>query len=636
VTRTGSAPAPRRPEIGLRREVRILGPVALLLLVLVSAFTLFSYRSAVGLLVEERREAALGAGRALAERLASGEATPDAAGLSALRRTAPGVRSLTLVDADGGELAVAGELPGGDPTAPFAGSVAAGDMPREEVAAGPGPELPGVVAALVPLTVRGEPRWLRVDLAEPVLAARARTLTALTWVVLGVGAGVGLLVLLFLRHLMGPYDALLARARQLGPADGPAGEEDEIEFLVRTFERGMAALAAGGNARAVGGADDRAELAAVERALGESLESGLLMLDREGRVLALNPVGAALLDVPPPSPGAPLEEALAAHPGLVELLAEAVSAAVPLQRREVELDRPGGEGTTRSPLTLGLTVNVLRAGPDPAVESPAAAGGGHPAQSPEDRPRRRAVRGFLVLFADLTEVRRQAEQDRLAESLVQLGEMAAGVAHELRNSLATLRGYLSLIERRPGEPARDHLDEMRRETEHLQRVLDDFLSFAQPGSVRLEEVALGELVTQAASDPTLGGAPVRIEDAGLAGLRLRGDRQLLERALRNLVRNAARAAAEGAGGQPASVEIGLVRSDEGVEVVVADRGPGVPAHLRGRLFHPFVTGRPDGVGLGLALTQRIVALHGGSVRLEDRPGGGTNARVRFPPGTIVT
>jgi signal transduction histidine kinase len=65
-------------------------------------------------------------------------------------------------------------------------------------------------------------------------------------------------------------------------------------------------------------------------------------------------------------------------------------------------------------------------------------------------------------------------------------------------------------------------------------------------------------------------------------------------------------------------------------VIIADRGPGVPAELQGRLFHPFATGRPDGVGLGLAVAQRVVNLHGGRIRLADRPGGGTEARISFP------
>jgi signal transduction histidine kinase len=243
------------------------------------------------------------------------------------------------------------------------------------------------------------------------------------------------------------------------------------------------------------------------------------------------------------------------------------------------------------------------------------------------------VRGWLVLFADLTEVQRRAGESRLAESLASLGEMAGGVAHELRNSLATLRGYLTLIERRPDEESiADYLAEIRREADHLERVLQDFLAFARPGTARLEEVDLADLARRAAADPSLAGVEVRVRPAVEA--RLRGDAQLLERALRNLVHNAAQAQAEA--GAEGPVEIGIDRLDDGVELAVEDRGPGVSEEVRERLFHPFATGRRGGVGLGLALAHRIVTLHGGRIRLEDRPGGGTRALLFFPADTIVT
>jgi two-component system sensor histidine kinase HydH len=78
------------------------------------------------------------------------------------------------------------------------------------------------------------------------------------------------------------------------------------------------------------------------------------------------------------------------------------------------------------------------------------------------------------------------------------------------------------------------------------------------------------------------------------------------------------------------VEVTVQTLAEGVEMTVEDRGPGIRPEIRERLFHPFVTGRPGGVGLGLALAQRVVVLHGGRIRLEDREGGGTRAVLFFP------
>jgi two-component system sensor histidine kinase PilS (NtrC family) len=380
-------------------------------------------------------------------------------------------------------------------------------------------------------------------------------------------------------------------------AGGPAAE-DEVEFLLATFERALAALAAG-PART---AED--DIAALERTLSASLQSGLLLLDREGRVLALNAVGAALLGVTPPEPGQPLAHVLAGQPELLAVLSAAVAAEASPQRLECAV-RAG-----RETLTVGLTVHPLRRDD-----------GG--------------VRGYLVLFADLTEVLRRAEESRLAESLTQLGEMAGGVAHELRNSLATLRGYLTLIERRPGEDSiADFLSEIRREADHLQRVLEDFLSFARPGTARVREFPLAPLLLRAAADPVLEGIEVRVHGAADHDAVLRGDPQLLERALRNLLHNAAQADREA--GRSGPLEMTIQTRPDGVEVTIEDRGPGIPPELHDRLFHPFVTGRPGGVGLGLSLAQRVVVLHGGRIRLEDREGGGTRAVLFFPRDTIVT
>ncbi|HYX26837.1 MAG TPA: ATP-binding protein [Thermoanaerobaculia bacterium] len=563
-----------RWRLGLRREVLILLPVALLLLVLLSTFTLLSYRNALSLLAAERQEEAARLARAVAERVAAQGGEPPAP--SALRELAPGASAVALVDA--------GELPAGHGASPFG--------------AGPDDSLPDSVAGFAPLGGSGARRYVRVELPAGVLAAQRRALSVLSVAVLAINAALVLLVLFFLRHLLAPWETLLARARQVGASE-PDG--DEVELILATFERALAALSADRGAAAEDTEDD---IAALERTLSASLQSGLLLLDRDGGVLALNAVGAALLGAELPAPGLPLARVLAGQPELLAVLAAAVAAGSSPQRQEHSVRR-GGET-----LTIGLTVHPLRR---------------------DDG----EVRGHLVLFADLTEVQRRQEEGRLAESLARLGEMAGGVAHELRNSLATLRGYLTLIERRPDEDSiADFLSEIRREADHLERVLEDFLSFARPGTARTTELSLTRLLLRAAADPALAGVEVQVRGDPAGDPVLRGDPQLLERAVRNLLHNAAQAEREV--GRAGPVEVAIALQSEGVEVAVADRGPGLPAAIRERLFHPFATGRPGGVGLGLALAHRIVVLHGGRLRLEDRPGGGTLALLSFPRDTIVT
>jgi signal transduction histidine kinase len=575
----------RWSRLGLRREVLLLLPVVLLLLVVLSVFTLFSYRNGVLRLLAERRAEAARLARGVAQLLAQGRNAPTAE----LQRIEPLVRGASLLDRDGAVLAAVGEIPNAD-LPRFLGRRQAESRDALDLD-DPNAEL---VVGVAPLGAAAQRRYVRVDLAGEALAVEVRALRILTPSVLLLDGALVMLALLFLKHLLAPYETLLDRARRAGQAEGG---QDEVEFLLSTFERALASLAQRGAADA----DGEGDLAALERTLSASLQSGLLLLDRRGRVLSLNPVGAELLGLADTSPGQTLEELLAAEPELLVPLAAGVRSGESLARQEC---------TLRGGRTVGFTLHPLRRDDGEA-------------------------RGFLVLFADLTEARRKSEEGRLAESLAQLGELAGGVAHELRNSLATLRGYLTLIERNPEEEAlEDYLSEIRRETDHLGRVLEDFLAFARPGSMRLEETPLGALIDRAVADPALAGVAVRVRSTGDRSLRMRIDAQLLERALRNLLHNAAQAEREA--GRSGPVEVSVELAAEGIEIAVEDRGAGILPELRDRLFHPFVTGRRGGVGLGLALTQRIVVLHGGRVRLEDRPGGGARATLSLPNDKIVT
>jgi signal transduction histidine kinase len=589
---SSGSPVPRRRRLGFRTEVLLLLPAALVLLVILSTFTLVSYRSALTRLTEERRDEAA----RLARETAAALAASPAPGLSELTPFARLARGIAVLDGEGHLLASIGEPP--DNPLP-----AANGRPVERpFGIGPDERLPDAVAGFAPLAGG---RVVRVELPARTLAGQQRAIGLLTAVVLAVNAALLVLVVFFLRHLLAPYETLLERARQVGELPDASGA-NEIDLLLETFERALAALSV--REREIrpqdAGEDD---IAALERTLSASLQSGLLLLDRQGNVLALNEVGATLLGSAPPPPGTPLADLLAGQPELLALLTSAIAEEREVNRQECTLLAGGA-----ARITLGLTV--------------------HPLSRRADR----TVRGYLVLFADLTEVRQRAEEGRLTESLAQLGEMAAGVAHELRNGLATLSGYLTLLERRPdGASAADYLAEIRHETGQLERVLNDFLAFARPGTARPEELSLGRLLERAAADPALSvGIELAFEPEGdKDGVRLLGDPQLLERALANLLRNAAEA--ERAAGREGPIEVRVRRGPSGVEVVIADRGPGVPPELRERLFQPFATGRPGGVGLGLAVAQRVVNLHGGHIRLEDRPGGGTEALISFPAERLL-
>ena len=321
------------------------------------------------------------------------------------------------------------------------------------------------------------------------------------------------------------------------------------------------------------------------------------------------------------------EAALAAHPELAAVVSSAIAAGRSIPRASVAVERDGRR------VELGLTLQALR----PDSERGGTGGG-----------------GFLVLFADVTDLSRRESEERFAAGLAQLGELSAGVAHELRNSLATVQGYLALAARRElPAAAREEVEEARREAGELARIVDDFLTFARPGSGVVEAVDLAALLARATSDPALGGVPFELVPADEPLPPIAGDPHLLQRRAAqppaqrrpgdpgahggDWRMGAMATGATGArGAAPEPVVVRLRRDAAAAIVTIDDHGTGLAPEIRDRLFEPFASGRPGGAGLGLALARRIVLMHGGSLELRPREPFGVRAEIRLPLGESVT
>jgi two-component system sensor histidine kinase PilS (NtrC family) len=229
--------------------------------------------------------------------------------------------------------------------------------------------------------------------------------------------------------------------------------------------------------------------------------------------------------------------------------------------------------------------------------------------------------------------------------------MSAGIAHEFRNSLGAIRGFVRLLQKTLGEEAEGaaHVRDILTEIGSLEGVLKDFLVFARPVSLQISEVSLGALL-----DEALASCREEIERPGITLARLLPaepvqaalDPAQVKQVLVNLVRNACEAMP---GGGTLTVGAGLARAgaDEGGEVatpveaeggrwwaefLVGDTGPGIPEEDRERIFTPFFTTKDQGTGLGLALVQKTVVAHGGRIELESAEGVGSLFRVLLPQG----
>ena len=578
-------------KIGFRREISILLPTTLLVLIILAIFTLLSYRRGVDTFLGESHAGAISDARLAAARLARARSLD--ADFSRVRALFPRALAITLINADGTTALSSGDLPPGKILGPLEGLA-----PAAPLAFGPDDDSGARVIAFAPLGPPEARQYLRLDLPAIGLArelANVRRLTALMGVLI---VGVILLSALSVRHLLAPLDKLVERARAAVPTTDE--NADELPFLLETFDRALAALS--------NSDENEDDIHVLGRTLTPNLDCGVLILSPEGNIFSLNALGCDLLGLDAPTPGRSYQEVFAARPELTSLLSKALTGDGVAPRSEILLE---GEDQSTS---LGLTVHELRR--DTGV-----------------------IRGYLVLFADLTDVQRKAEQRQLARSLAQMGELTAGIAHEMRNSLTSLSGYLSLAQRRDDASAvSSELAEIRHEADHLQRILEDFLSFARPGSIRLSEVSLEKVVRRAASDLAVAGKSVRVHSTGIGSgnrvPRVWGDSQLLERALRNLLNNAAEAEEENAH-QNEELEVALDYPSSGPTVAIRDRGTGVQPEMEGRLFVPFASNKEKGVGLGLALAQRILDLHGATLEIQDREGGGACASIHFPPSSLV-
>src|SRR3984957_19040220 len=244
---------------------------------------------------------------------------------------------------------------------------------------------------------------------------------------------------------------------------------------------------------------------------------------------------------------------------------------------------------------------------------------------------RRQTQRYQELAATLAETNRRLEQAqaeaRRSERLAALGQLSAGLAHEIRNPLGVIKGSAEMLTQKLGDSnplATELAGYISTETNRLSALVTRFLDFARPLHADLTPQDVTTVLDRALNDVAQfwKGAPVRVEkayDAGLPPVPL--DESLCEQAFVNIVQNAYDAM--GASGGMLRVHVSQSRSEsrdgrslEGVEVRIADNGPGIPPELREQIFNPFVTTKKSGVGLGLSIVSKIIDGHHGTIRIE--------------------
>ncbi len=332
--------------------------------------------------------------------------------------------------------------------------------------------------------------------------------------------------------------------------------------------------------------------------LMENMPMGLVAIDPRGVIKAFNKTAAAILAIPETAAqGRPATSVL---PPSCEEVTGSLAAGRELVAREIVCLLSDGR-------TVPLEIIASRL------------------HSPQGE-----LLGTVILFRDISELRTLQEEISRTKHLAALGSLAAGVAHEIRNPLSSIKGFATYFRDRYGAVPDDKetAEIMIGEVERLNRVIGQLLEFARPTTLRSAPGAIAAVIEEClkivAGDMAAKGIVVQEELPALPDISY--DRDKMKQVFLNLFLNALAAMEQG------GVLTVAAKEAEGkwIQIVIADTGTGIATADLERIFDPYFTTKPAGTGLGLAIVQKIVTAHRGEIKLESEPGKGTQAIIRLP------
>jgi signal transduction histidine kinase len=341
-----------------------------------------------------------------------------------------------------------------------------------------------------------------------------------------------------------------------------------------------------------------------------NLRNGVLAITRDGRVAAMNDIAYRVLDVAPRpgDVGRPFSEVLDGCPEVTRVLVKAFDADDLPNRAEMRLRKTGK--------AIGYTLSRIHDD------------GGHQV-------------GATLFFKDLTRVEQLEERERLRDRLATLGEMAAAIAHEVKNPLASIEVMAGVLKRqlRDRAEALETLDDIIKEVKMANAIVVEVLEFVRPIQLQLEPVSLVDVINEsiaAAESKMSRGTPRVTLHVDPDVPEVLGDGHQLRQLFTNLLTNAFEALegqgqidicarqerADAAASEPAASQ---------VVIEVRDNGPGISPDDLERVFKPFFTTKPQGTGLGLAIVRKVVDAHDGRIAATSVPGR-TTFRITLPVG----
>jgi len=423
-------------------------------------------------------------------------------------------------------------------------------------------------------------------------------------------------ILFVIRWLLRPYQQLVGEAERASVKSQLLKSHDEAEFVLETFQTVVAQLQEQRQEL------ERLSVQARERAssaekfserIVASLPSGLIAFDGAGLSMAINTPGRTLLEVEGKAIGESYDKLLDRYAELSAMVGDCLQQGTLYRRTEIE--------------TVALNGQVRRLGATIA-----------PIELPPDR----GPHGALCLLTDITEVTELREQVALKNNLESLGEMSAGLAHEFKNAVAALQGYVQLLQSLElNEKAEAAAASLLNEVRSLSGMVTSFLNFARPQPLHLEDVSIKDLLDECVTElqPLFAELQVKVSLDSADNLIVPADERMLRQAVLNLLRNAAEAIPEESSERSVFVRVGSDNSPNGkttTAIEVRDTGSGIPPSQLQKIFIPFFTTKPKGHGVGLALTHRVITQHGGTLTAANASEGGAVFTIRLPSEEIST
>jgi len=383
-----------------------------------------------------------------------------------------------------------------------------------------------------------------------------------------------------------------------GKRAGQGKDKSKVGFVVNTFHEMVTELKEKEKELDIlrQKAEDRAlAIEGYNENILQSVPSGVMSFDEDLKIMKVNHAAEKILEIRERSIIGKQHTDILNKP-ITDILSDKKN----IERGEISYRTHSGKR-----IWLGLTLSPLRDQEDKTI-------------------------GQILIFTDLTHLKAVESQMELRARLSSLGELSAGIAHELRNPMGVIVGYTKLLSKKGGHALQPIIDNILKEIAVMDRIITDFLSFAKPAELSIEDIDLKMMIGNCIATVTGEQSDISVRLSIEGRPTIKGDEIFLRQAFTNIIQNAVEAMPQGG-----MLTIKAVTpADQGgfLDIIISDTGHGISEEVVKKIFLPFFTTKERGTGLGLAIVHKIVVSHGGTITVESSDVG-TTFRIRLPSGT---